>query len=151
MLAAREHVSQRHGPNGGVILIEHAFARASTLRDVAFEAAAQAFLIAGRHEDAEVEERANVGMMERENPFHNEDRPRIDAARRGGARVLIEEINRLLNGFPACQRAEVLGEKRPIEGVWMVVIEGGALFEREMGLRVIISVEREDFCVEMGR
>ena len=132
-------------------MIEHTFPGAAALGDVALQAAAQTFLVARGHEHRQIQELADLGMMEREDSFHNKYGLRIDAARLAGAGVLIEEIDRLLDRLAAGERGQMRGEQRPVESVGMIVVERGALLKRQMGLRVIVGVERENFAMEMRR
>jgi len=141
----RQNVLKRHRPYGGVVLLENAFPGSTPLGNVALQPAAQTFFIARGDEHRQIQKFAHFPMMQRENSFDDEDGLRLDVARPWGTGVLIEEINRLLNGFATGESGQLRGEERPIESVGMIVVECAARFQRQMGLRMIISVKSDHF------
>ena len=67
-----EDVFVGHGAGGGVELCEDGFSGAAALADVAVDAAAEAELVGGVDVDAEVVERRELGVVEREDAFDDD-------------------------------------------------------------------------------
>ena len=102
----------------------------SPFGDIAPQAASQAFAIRGIHVDLQVEQIANFRMVQRQDPFENQERTRGHQAGGGVARVAVEAIDGLFDGLAGAQAGEVFEEQVPIDGAGMVVVEPGARFER---------------------
>src|SRR5579862_7080887 len=93
-----KHEFESHRPDRGVELFQHAFERTAALGDIALDAASQARFGARDDERLQVGKPANLGAVQGQNAFEDEVGLRLDAARRGGASVLIELIDRRVHG-----------------------------------------------------
>jgi hypothetical protein len=144
-LAAGQNELRGHRPDGRVILQQDAFASAAAFDGIALDAAAQTLVSFGGHEDFQVEQRADFFVRKSQDSFENQKRLRFHAPGHVSARVLIEEVDRLIDGLTADQRFEMGAEQFPIEGVGVIVIQLRAFGETKVRLRMVVRIERKDF------
>ncbi len=117
---------------------------AAALGDVALKTAAQAFAGLCGDEDLQVEQRPDFRAMQRKNAFKDQIGSWLDAAGCSGSGVLIEQVLRFVDRLALRESFEMAGQQRPIKRVGMIEVETIALIEREMVLRMVVGIEREN-------
>jgi len=112
--------------------------------NVAVDAAAEADFGRGFDEDREVVERAQGGVVERQDSFNDDvgfDWDREGAV--GDAGVGGEVVHRRVDVGASGQRLDVLGEEGSFEGVGVVEVLLVALVKREVGEVAVVQIERQ--------
>ena len=132
-----------HGTDGGHVLLDDGFHGAAALIDVALEAAHEADVGVGVHEDFDVHQFAEGRVFENEDALENDGGARLDAGDLRDAAMRGEIVRGQIDGFAGAQPAKMLDEERRFDRVGMIEIEPGAILEREFGMVFVIGIVAE--------
>lgn len=140
-----------HGVGGGFELRADAPFRAASFSGVAVDAAGEADVVRGVYVDGEVEERAQVGVVEGEDAFDDDEGVWGDFVEGAGdAGVGAEVVNGPPDGVAVGERADVGDEELGLEGVGVVKVAFVAGVEGELREVTVVEVERKEGGVEGG-
>jgi hypothetical protein len=147
----RQDVEIGHGFCRGIELGADGFFGAAALAHVAVDAAIEADLVGSVDVDAEVVERYQLGVVEREDAFDEDDASRRDGVEGvGDPGVAGEVVHRALNGQALGEGADVFDDEFGFERIRMVEVLLVARVERELGKVAVVEVEREERGIELG-
>src|SRR5690606_24064723 len=121
-----------HRAHRSVVLLADRGERAAALLEVAPDAAEHPDVGVGVHEDLDVELLADRRRDEGEDPLDQDHRGRHHLAGPGRPGVAAEVVDRHLDRLAGPEDPEVLGEELALEGVRMIVVEGGALLRGQV-------------------
>jgi len=107
MPAAGQDVLDRHGLHGRVILREHALPAAAAFGYIALHAPSEALRLIRFDKDFHNRPGTNNIVVERQNPFNNDNFARLNHTSLFGTCVLIEEIHRNVHGLSAGERLQM--------------------------------------------
>ncbi len=140
-----------HGAGGGFELGADGFFGAAALAHVAIDAAVEADFVGGVDVDAEVVERYEFWVVERENAFDEDDAGGDDGVEDAGdAGVVGEIVTRTLDGVAVAEAVDVLDEELGFQGVGVVEVLLVALVEGKLREVAVVPVEWEIGGVELG-
>ena len=145
-----QNVEVGHGFGRGFELVAYGLFGTAALAHVAVDAASEADVMRGFDVDAEVVERDELGEMEREDAFDDDETcggDGLEGAEDAG--VGREIVNGTLDGAAGGERADVLDEELALERIRMVEVLLVAGVERELGEVAVIEVQREESRVEL--
>ncbi len=139
------------GEDGVFVLPEDKFHGALALGDVANFAAMEADRFGGFEKNGKIEVRAKLREMQGEDAFDDEQGAGRDVfAAILDAQVLGEIVNGGVDGVAGGVFADVGFEERDVDGGGRVVVDFGALFERELGHFGGVGFHGEDVALEAG-
>jgi len=147
----RDDVEVGHRLGGGFELGDNGSFRAAAFAHVAIDAALKADFVGGIDVDAEVIERVQLGIVEREDAF-DEDKltgsNRLESTRNAGVRG--EVVDGALNGVASCKGADMLNDELGFERVGVVEVTFIAGVERELREVAVVEIEREECGFELA-
>lgn len=138
-----------HGQGGGLELLLDSLRGATPFVDVAVCAALEAKLSRSLDVDGNVQERAEIGVMEGKDALDDEEGVGFDAD--GSVRhasVMDEVVAGAVDSVPDDELPKLLDEQRQLERVGMIEVLPGAFRLRQMIERAVVGVEREQGAVE---
>ena len=139
-----------HGAGGGFELFADGCFGAAAFTHVAIDAAVEADFVGRVDVDAEVVERDELGIMQREDTFDEDDLGWSDGVEVvGDAGVVGEVVDRALDGAAKGEVADVGDEELGFEGVGVVEVLFVAGVERELREVAVVEVERKQGRVEL--
>ena len=145
-----EDVHFRHGSGCGFELGYDGFFGAAAFAHIAIDAAVEANFVGGIDVDAEVVERDELGVVEGEDAFDEDDAGGVDEVEGvGDAGVAGEVVYRALDGEAFGERADVGDDELGLEGVGVVEVLFVAGVEREPREVAVVVVEGEERGFEL--
>lgn len=146
-----EDVEFSHGFGGGFELGAYAFFGAAAFEHVAVDASGEADVVWGVDVDGEVVEGDEIGVVEGEDAFDDDDGGWGDGIEVvGDAGVGGEVVDGALDGLSAGEGADVLDDEFGLERVGVVEVALVAGVEGELGEIAVVEVEWEERGVELG-
>ncbi len=114
--------------------------RAAALFDVPHDAAEDALIGVGVHEDLVVEHGAELRLHKGEDALHDEDGGRLDVLHLVAAVVVGVIVHRAVDGTACFQLLQVIDEQGVVEGVRMVVVQLAALLKGQVVVALVVTV-----------
>ena len=133
-----------HRLDGGQILVDHAVQRAAALLDVADDAAQNAHIGVGVHEYLHIHQVAQLGGVEDQNTFDNDDRRGLHENDLVAAVVDGVVIHRHLHRVAGAQLPQVGDHQRRVKAVRVVVVQLAALLVGEFVVALVVTVMVDD-------
>lgn len=140
-----------HGLGEGSELLADAGLGAATLADVAVDATGETHRLGSLDEDGEIEEGAELGEVEGEDAFDDEDGSGVGALGTvGDAGVGAEVVGGEVDRAAFDEAVEVLQEEVDLEGVRVVEVACGAFGWRDVAEVAVEAVEGQETGGELG-
>ena len=134
----------RHGTCGAFVLLADGRFGASALVGVAANAPCEAKGVGGLDVESESEEGAELGEVEGEDAFDEDDGRGLDALRFGFAGVRGEVVAGPVDRAACDEFAKVGEEELGLEGVRVIEVRAVALLRSEVGEVAVVGVERKE-------
>jgi hypothetical protein len=134
----------------GPELLADTFFSAATLADVAGDAAEKAELMRGVDVDRQRVEREQLGVMEGEDAFYDDDLFGVDFVEGAGARVGLEVVDGAVDRLSGGKRTDVVEDEFGFERVGVIEVLFVTAIKRKTGQVAVVEVEREERGVELG-
>ncbi len=146
-----DDVEVGHGAGCGFELGDDGFFGAAALAHVTVDAALEADFVGGVDVDAEVVERVELGVVEGEDAFDENEFGGGDGLEGfGDAGVGGKVVDGALDGMAGGERADVLDDELGFERVGVVEVVLFAGFEGELREVAVVEVEREECGFELA-
>ena len=140
-----------HGADGGHPLLDDGFHGAAAFFDIALQAAHEAEVGVGIHEDFDIHQISQGAVFEDEDAFDQDGGMRLDANHIGLAAMRGKIVGGEVDRLAGAQLAEMLDEEGRLDRVGMIEIELVALFEGELGMVFVIRVVADDDGMSGGK
>ena len=133
-----------HGLDRGQILVHHGLKGAAPLLHVPQAAAEDADVGIGFHEDLDVEHLPQGGILENQDPLHDDDLGGINGHGLVRAVVVLVGVDRALYGMTGLQLPQVFDQQLRVEGTGVVIVDLGPLLITFAELPLVIAVVAND-------
>src|ERR1041385_6054064 len=134
------HELEVHRAHAVLVLAKDGVHRAPALEDVAPQPADEPDVRVGIHEQLDVHQRPQLGVVVDEDALEHDHQVIADVPRLRGALVLPVVVDRLVDGVALEQLAQVLAQQVVVEGVRVVEVPRLAVAERDLFQVLVITV-----------
>ena len=133
-----------HRVRGGPELLANTLRGASALAHIAVDAPGETDFGWSVDVAADAQEGSKLGVVQGQDAFDEHDRTRGDELKdSGNAGVLLEVVDRAVNGATGGEQAHVLEDELAFERIRMIEVAAGACLGREMRKVAVVEVERK--------